>query len=302
MNIPYFDTHCDTASEIIGRYGLRSNPLHLDLERGRRFSRRAQVFALYADGGNFKDYIAQRDNLFAEIKKNSDIVSLCRNANEAETAFGGGKTAAFISVEGAEMLDCSVKHLEEAHADGLRIVTLTWNHANELSGSNADRSDMGLTDRGREFVRSCNRLDVFVDVSHLSDRGFWDVVEISDKPVIATHSNSRSVWNHVRNLTDEMFDAIIKTGGIVGINLYGNFLSDTPDIPSVLRHIEHFLKMGGEKHLAIGADFDGCDILPKEIHGIEDMPLLFDEIKNNFGEKTAENIFFNNVFALFNSF
>ena len=126
-------------------------------------------------------------------------------------------------------------------------------------------------------------------------------MEITAKPVIATHSNSRKMWHHTRNLTDDMFKALIETGGIVGVNLYGEFLSETPDIKSVLRHIEHFLNMGGENHLAIGADFDGCDILPREINAIGDMDKLYNEIENNFGKNIADNIYFNNAMALFDT-
>lgn len=301
MNIPYFDTHCDTASEILGKYGLRKNPLHLDLNRGSKFTPRGQVFACFADGSNFSDYQAQRDNLFNEIKKNSDIVSFCRNGKEARAAYENGKTAAFISVEGAELLDCSIEKLEEAKRDGLCIVTLTWNHANLLSGSNVDKREEGLTRLGKSFVKACEDLGVFVDVSHLSDKGFWDVIEIATKPVIATHSNSRKIWHHTRNLTDDMFKALISTGGIVGINLYGEFLSETPDIKSVLKHIEHFLNLDGENHLAVGADLDGCDILPREINAIEDMDSLYFEIENNFGKNIAEKIYFNNAMALFDT-
>lgn len=301
MNIPYFDTHCDTASEIMGKYGLRENPLHLDIKRGSKFSPRGQVFACFADGGNFSDYQAQRDNLFAEIEKNSDIVAFCRNGKDARAAYEKGKTAAFISVEGAELLDCSIERLEEAKRDGLCIVTLTWNHANLLSGSNVDKPDEGLTGLGKEFVKTCDRLGVFVDVSHLSDKGFWDVMEIAEKPVIATHSNSRTMWKHTRNLTDDMFKALISTDGIVGINLYGEFLSEIPDIKSVLKHIEHFLNLGGEDHLAVGADLDGCDVLPCEISAVEDMDRLYNEIENNFGKNIAEKIYFNNAMALFDT-
>jgi len=299
LNIPYFDTHCDTASEIMGRYGLRENPLHLDLARGSRYAPRGQVFACFADGGNYDDYTKQRDNLMAEFRKNRELAAFCRNGKDAEKAYKDGKTAAFISVEGAELLDCSIEKLERAKTDdGLCIVTLTWNHANPLSGSNCDRPEEGLTCLGKAFVRACDKFGVFVDVSHLSDKGFWDVMEITEKPVIATHSNSRAVHKHTRNLTDDMFRAIIETGGIVGINLYGEFLGAEPDIKSVLKHVEHFLNMGGETHLAVGADLDGCDILPAEIGGIQDMHRLYYEIENNFGKSIAENIYFNNAMTL----
>lgn len=300
MKIPYFDTHCDTASKMLGRCGLRANELQLDLERGVKFSPRGQIFALFADNGSCDDYLSQRDNLLAEIERNSDIVSFCKNGRDAEVAYSSGKMAAFMSVEGAELLNCSIEQLEAAYNDGVCAVTLTWDHANLLSGSNADENDKGLTELGREFVKNCNRLGVLVDVSHLSDKGFWDVMEITTEPIVATHSNSRNVWFHTRSLTDDMFKELIKTGGIVGLNLYGNFLGAVPDIAAVLRHIGHFLDLGGEKHLTIGADFDGCKLLPAEINGIEDMELLYREIENNFGKCIAENIYFNNAMALLN--
>jgi membrane dipeptidase len=300
-SIPYFDLHCDTASEILGRCGLRSNDLHIDLERGGRFSPRAQVFAYFSDGGSFEDYTAQHKNLMNEIGKNSDLVTLCKDGKDAERAWKEGKTAAFLMVEGAETLDCSVERLREAREDGVRIVTITWNHSNLLSGSNVDKRDEGLTSEGREFIKACERLGVIPDVSHLSDPGFWDIIEMATKPVVATHSNSRALWNHTRNLTDDMFRALIGTGGVVGINLYGAFLSDEPSLGDVIRHIDHFLELGGEKHLAIGADFDGCDVLPKEISAVEDMTVLYEAVSKEFGESTAKDIFFNNAAALFST-
>lgn len=299
MSIPYFDTHCDTASVIMEGFGLRSNSLHIDLERGGKYTPWAQFFAFFADEGNFGDYKAQYENFTKETRQNSDKIMLCKEYSDAEKAFKDGKSAAFLMIEGAELLDCSVDRLKEAREDGVRIVTITWNHANLLSGSNVDRIEDGLSDRGRDFVRACNELGVVPDVSHLSDPGFWDIIELTEKPIIATHSNSRKIWNHTRNLTDDMFRALIQTGGIVGINLYGEFIGEDPDIQGLIRHVDHFLNLGGEGHLAIGADLDGCDVLPREITGIQDMPVFYDALEKEFGEKIARGIFFDNAASFF---
>ncbi|MBQ6539982.1 MAG: membrane dipeptidase [Oscillospiraceae bacterium] len=299
--IPYFDLHCDTASVIPGRCRLRANDLHIDLERGGIFTPRAQVFAYFSDGGSYADYVPQHENFMRELEKNDDLVTLCKDGKAVRKAAEEGKTAAILMVEGAETLDGSTERLREAREDGVRIVTITWNHANKLSGSNVDKRDEGLTPAGREFIRECEKLGVIPDVSHLSDPGFWDLIETATKPIIATHSNARALWNHTRNLTDDMFKALIATGGIVGINLYGAFLSDEPCIGDVIRHIGHFLDLGGEKHLAIGADLDGCDILPREINAVEDMTKLYEAVVSEFGEGFAEDIFYNNAAALFDT-
>ena len=144
-----------------------------------------------------------------EMAANADLAAFCRTGAEAEAAFRSGRRAAFLSVEGAELLDCSLERLEEAHAMGVRAVNPTWNHVNALSGTNAEEPERGLTPQGRVFVRKMERLGMLVDVSHLSDPGFWDVAEELSGPFFASHSNARAVFSHPRNLTDEQFTAII---------------------------------------------------------------------------------------------
>ncbi|MGE4485611.1 MAG: dipeptidase [Oscillospiraceae bacterium] len=302
MGTPLFDAHCDTAFETLRKgEGFRENTGHNDLVRGSAFFPRAQVFAIYDKGGGIREkYRRQIEHIKAELSINSDIISLCTSGSDIGSAVAAGKQAALISVEGAELLGCSPEGLIEAYGEGVRIVNLTWNFENRLSGSNAEGKDKGLTKDGIEFVKLCGNLGVTIDLSHISDPGFWDVLEYAEGPVIASHSNSRTVFAHPRNLTDDMFKALVERGSAAGINLYSDFLGEDPDIDTVISHIEHFLELGGEKSVGIGADFDGCDKLPRGIEGIQDMGKLYDSLLGRgFTQSVADDIFFNNFMRIF---
>jgi membrane dipeptidase len=295
MNLPLFDAHCDTlwAMQTLDQ-PLWRNGLHLDLERGRKYLPRAQFFAMF--GGAFP---AQYQLFQRALRANRAHLAFCRTATEARGAERAGKTAAFLSVEGAELLDCSPDRLTEAATLGVRMLTLTWNGENALSGTHCEAPDRGLTDLGRKFVRRCRDLGVIVDVSHLSEPGFWDVVEETAGPFVASHSNSATVWPHSRNLTDAQFLAIVKAKGVAGINLYSAFLGADPDVDDAIAHMEHFLGLGGEKSVAIGADLDGCERLPRGIAGIEDLEKLAEGLlRRNYSEQIVSDIFYHNLFRV----
>lgn len=209
---------------------------------------------------------------------NADLAAFCRTGAEAEAAFRSGRRAAFLSVEGAELLDCSLERLEEAHAMGVRAVNPTWNHVNALSGTNAEEPERGLTPQGRVFVRKMERLGMLVDVSHLSDPGFWDVAEELSGPFFASHSNARAVFSHPRNLTDEQFTAIIDHNGVVGLNLYANFLGSGPTWTPPSPTWSTGWSWGAERTVALGGDLDGCSSLPEGITGIQDLDRLWERL------------------------
>jgi len=305
MNIPLFDAHCDTAFQMaLKGYGLFENPGHTDLRRGLRYAPYAQFFALFAmneadmpvrfshiSGITAADlFELELKILLSEIEKHSDFVSLCQTAGDAENAAKCGKAAAFLSIEGAELIDCDVSKLERMHLIGVRALNLTWNNPNALV------CETGLTGLGREFVRRCNELSVIIDVSHLSDEAFWDVIDLTVSPVIASHSNSRALCGHRRNLTNEQFRAICHTGGVAGINLYAGFLGENPTVETVIEHIEQFLFLGGEKNIAIGGDLDGCDSLPNGMSGIEDIEMIYKELlRRNYPAELIDDIFYANL-------
>lgn len=261
--ISVFDAHCDTVSRLLKTgESLCRNSGMVELEKtSAAFGRYCQFFALFADSA--RPGHASYEELLACFRQQMDAnrsrVCQCRTAEEARCANRCGKAAAFVTVEGAELLDCDLNRLERAAADGVVAVNLTWNHANAISGSHMDQPERGLSEPGRRFVRRMEELGVLVDVSHLSDAGFWDVAEMAEKPVIASHSNARVVWGHTRNLTDEQITAIIKTQGVIGLNFYRDFVGGSLDFEAVRAHLDHILALGGAKHVALGGDWDGCD-------------------------------------------
>ena len=303
-----FDGHCDTILKCyLEGGGLRRQTGHLDLERRRGKGRWAQFFATFGSpedmpGRSLWEVFLEEYALFcSEMDANADLVSFCRTGTEAEAAFAAGKTAAFLSAEGAELLDCDLDKLRLAHRMGVRIVNITWNHPNALSGTNAEEQDRGLSEQGRAFVKTMGELGMLVDVSHLSDPGFWDVMEITDRPVVATHSNSRSVFPHPRNLTDEQFTAIINTNGVAGLNMYAGFLGDDPDLDTVVSHLEHFLALGGENNVSMGGDWDGITSMPRGMSGIQDMEKLYEHLlRRNYSEALLEKVFYSNLMRVVN--
>ena len=317
MAIPYFDAHCDTIWRCMAASGgddgaglpptlrtgsgLLRNEGHVDLTRDALFAWRGQFFALYDDVKRLPDGTAWRrccqmhDWFTAQLAENSGRIALCRSGAEADAAVAAGKTAAFLSVEGADLLDCGIGQLQTAAGWGVRLVNMVWNHANVLGGSCADDPDRGLSPQGRDFLRELERLGVYADVSHLSDPGFWDVFRVTERPMVASHSDARALCPHRRNLTDDMFRAVRDTGGVVGLNLYRDFVGGA-SMDALVAHAEHFLSLGGEKTLCIGGDLDGSRTLAAGMRGMEDVPQLYRALeKRGYGKALLEDIFWNNL-------
>ena len=182
-----------------------------------------------------------------------------------------------------------------AYALGVRVVHITWNFDNGLCGS-VMGSGAGLSEKGRCFVKKAQELGVLLDMSHISQQGFWEVLETSRKPVIAGHSNTRALCPVPRNLSDEQFIALKNQGGGAGINLYPEFLGLGRDIDAVFAHIEHFMALGGEKAVFLGCDLDGIDEMPKGIHGVEDLGKIYEVLlRHNYPESLVRDVFINNI-------
>lgn len=294
MNIPLFDCHCDTGAHA-REHGekLRRNRMQLDLERLSHYSPAGQVFAVCAadDAEPVKFADVSIAFFLEQIKENSDIVKLCLNFRDILSAEKEGKIAALLSIEGAEQ----ISDIDEAYGQGVRIVHMTWNHDNALCGAAMD-SGAGLTQEGKSFVLRAQQLGIMLDMSHISERGFWDTLSISTRPVIAGHSNARAVCNVTRNLTDAQFTALVKQGGGAGINLYPEFLGLGCDIDAVFAHIEHFISLGGERAVFLGCDLDGIEQMPKGISGVQDLGRIYEALlRHNYPERLARDIFRNNI-------
>jgi membrane dipeptidase len=232
-----------------------------------------------------------------ETEKNADLISLCYSPDEVEANLASGKMSAILTIEGPAGFDYDPELLEDLYRVGFRITTLGWNEDNVLCGSH--ETGGGLTDLGREYVFEAQRLGMLIDVSDISDKAFWDIMDITQRPVIASHSNSRAIWNVSRNLTDDMLRAICQTGGVAGLNLYAHFLGENPTIDTACDHVLHWLELSGGKHVALGGDLDGCEVLPEGFAGVQDYPKLAQGLlARGLDEQTVTDIFWNNALGV----
>ena len=312
MNFPVFDLHCDTALGLLGKSlresgSLRSNALHIDLDRAGNLGGYAQCFACFTTP-LFEEHTSvspvvmfERElaGILREVENNKDRIALAYCADDVVTNQQNGLMSAILTIEGPAGFGFDPALLEDLYKVGFRITTLGWNEKNPLTGSH--KTGGGLTDLGREFVREAQRLGMLIDVSHISDEGFWDIMKITEKPVLATHSNSRHVCGHSRNLTDDMFKAICETGGVAGFNQCAPFVGEKPDLNTVCDHILHFLELDPDgKHIALGGDLDGCDELPAGFDGVQSYPAMAQALlERGIGERIVENIYWNNALEVF---
>ena len=311
MKLPVFDLHCDTALALMGKSmneagSLRKNGLHIDLERASKLDGYCQCFACFTT-----PYMEEKDHISPvvvferelatiqrEVDKNSDLISLCYSPEEIEKNLEKGKMSAVLTIEGPAGFGFDPELLENLYLIGFRISTLGWNEKNPLTGSHATGG--GLTDLGREYVKIAQELGILVDVSHISDEGFWDIMKITDGPVIASHSNSRAVWGASRNLTDDMFKAIVETGGVAGLNQYRNFLGENPTLDTACDHVFHFLELDPSgTHIALGGDLDGIEAAAEGFDGVQSYPALARRLmERGLDEQTVQNIYWNNALGV----
>ena len=307
MNIPYFDAHCDTIGMGLGAEdSLRRNSCAIDLERGAALGRYAQVFALFGDvdevpaGQMWAECGRLYQRFTREIGENSDLTAFCRSGAEIDAAIASGKTAALLSIESADLLDCDISRIETVADWGVRLMNLTWNQPNKISGTNCREGDRGLSAHGKEFVRTLETNHIYADVSHLSDAGFWDLIHMARRPVVASHSNARVLCPHSRNLTDDMFRAIRDSGGVVGLNYYRHFVGGSGDMDALAAHLEHFLTLDGEKTVCFGSDMDGCAPLAEGIDGLQSVPKLYEALQQRgYSESLLSDLFWNNLRRMF---
>lgn len=308
MNFPVFDFHCDTALALLGddlnqAGSLRKNNGHIDLERAGQLGGYAQCFACFTTDipellqGISPIVLFERElaTIQREVDKNSDLISIAYSAEEIEENRALGKMSAILTLEGTAGIDYNPELLEDLWAIGFRVSSLGWNEKNPLTGSNVTGG--GLTDLGREYVKEAQKLGMRIDVSHISDEGFWDIMKITEAPILATHSNSRAVHNHSRNLTDDMFRAIRETGGVAGYNTCRDFTGENPDLDTVCDHILHFMELDPEgKHIALGGDLDGVETMPDGFDGVQSYPALARHLLNRgLTEQNVMDIFWNNA-------
>ncbi len=323
------DMHCDTISKLWeerkeGRDAfLNENTGHLDVKRMWESGYLLQNFALFVNKESGADPWETLCELYQvyqeEIKRNSDVLSPVLRYEDIAANEAAGKLSAMLTVEEGAVCKGEIEKLRELYQMGVRMLTLTWNYPNELGYPNLDRTkgsfaeifftpntEGGLTEKGREFVAEMERLGMIPDVSHLSDAGFYDVLENTHKPFVASHSNARSICRSVRNLSDDMIRRLAERGGCMGLNFCADFLREPVigeknpgTIEDVVRHARYITNLGGMEVLGLGSDFDGIDT-NEGLPGAESMGLLWDALqRSGYRESELDRIFCGNVLRVY---
>ena len=313
------DMHCDTMKVILEKrddnlnIDLKSNDLHVDVDKMKKGDYMLQVFAAFTDmkqEDSLIECMRTIDLFHNEIEKNKDDIGLVLKYEDILDNMKKNKMSALLSIEEGACCKGKIELLRNFYRLGVRMMTLTWNYENELAFPNQIIDDKLILDRGLkregfEFIEEMERLKIVIDVSHLSDGGFYDILNNTKKPFVASHSNARSICGHRRNLTDDMIKKLADRGGVMGINFYSCFLEQNATskseakIEDMINHIKHIRNIGGIEVIGLGSDFDGIDC-QVEIKNASKMQILAEKLKKEgFTHNEIEHIFYKNVLNLF---
>ena len=314
------DSHCDTPTQIFrGRDLAKDNPAaHVDFPKIKRGGVDGAFFALYVPADlegeaalehADKLYVCVMDTLAA----NKDKAALALTEQEAYANKSNGLFSVFLGLENGSPIGKSLEKLREFYDKGVRYMTLCHTKDNEICDScaSAVKTWHGLSPFGKEVIAEMNRLGMLIDVSHISDEAFYDVLKYSTRPVVATHSCCRELAKHPRNMTDDMIRALADKGGVIQINFYPLFLDDTfpedamftaprPSYKRIVDHIDHVVSLVGIDHVGLGSDFDGIDVTPEGLENASMMPMLFEELRSRgYSDEDIEKIASRNFFNVF---
>lgn len=315
------DMHCDTVYEIWKSrksacpQHLRGNSLHIDIAKMKKSNYLLQNFAMFTDLRKVSDPYAHVmdliDVFYEETGENKNDISVVKSYGEIIENERQGKISALLTIEEGGCCRGDIKNLEALYNRGARMMTLTWNYPNELADPNINNINIeetgfynarGLTGKGFLFIERMEELGMIIDVSHLSDKGFWDIAQNTKKPFAASHSNSRALCRHPRNLTDDMIKTIADRGGIIGLNFYGSFLDEAgrnSTAAKMAEHARHIINTGGSACLGLGSDFDGIGG-ELELQDCSQLTKLADELeRQHFTSSQIEKIFYKNVMRFY---
>ena len=302
------DLHCDTIMEcMLKGQGLAGRPGHINLEKLQKAGSMAQCFALFTISNDMQDEFGYHGEVYdtynkmyeifsREMELNKDVIRQVRSAEDILKNNAEGKLSAILTIEDCIFVEGKMERIEEMAKRGVKMASLTWNYENSIGYPNskdAELHKLGLKPFGIEAVEAMNDLGIIVDVSHLSEGGFWDVIKYSKKPICASHSCARALCDHSRNLTDEQLKAMGETGSVVGVNFYSAFLEKDNLIftrdEAILKHMVHIKNKAGIETLALGSDFDGidCELEMKDFSGF---PALIEKMQKHFTDDEIDLI------------
>ena len=316
------DTHCDTLKCLFNEFtlprnsmwqyrgdigmGTRSNIGHLDIPRMLEGGVTCQVFAVSSERSRMPAYplrtaLLMIERFHRECEAIPELVQ-ATSYKDIVDAKKQGKAAGMLSIEGADVIEGRIEMLGAFHRLGVRMVGLVHSLRNQLADGITDRrTGGGLSELGIQAVEELDRLGDIIDVSHLNDEGFWDVIEHTKNPIIASHSNARAVCDHPRNMTDEMIKALADNGGVMGMNFAPQFVNKTQaTLEGVVDHIDHIVGLVGPDHVGLGSDYDGIPSTPKGLEDVTKMPDITKElVKRGYSEEDISKILGGNHLRLF---
>ena len=286
--------------------GTRSSIGHLDVPRMLEGGLTCQVFAVSSERSRTPAYplrtaLLMIERFHRECGAIPELIPVT-SAKEIIQAKKQGKAAGMLSIEGADVIEGRIEMLGAFHRLGVRMVGLVHSLRNQLADGVTDRrTGGGLSELGVQAVEELDRLNMIIDVSHLNDEGYWDVIEHTGNPIIASHSNSRAICDHPRNMTDEMIEALAENGGVMGMNFAPPFVHPTDaTLEGIVDHIDHIVGLVGPDHVGLGSDYDGIPYTPKGLEDVTKIPDITTElIKRGYNDEDISKILGGNHLRLF---
>ena len=280
-----FDLHNDVMELCINGYqlGVRHTTNHSDIPRFREGGVDAQMISVWVSPTQFPSTAFARsiqiiDSFNVQIVRNPATFAQARTSAEIQQVHGSGKLVGVLGIAGGHSIENDLNKLTTLYERGVRYMTITWNNSTAWATSAADpqSTTRGLSAFGQQVIRAMDSLGIIIDVSHVGVRTITDILQITTKPIIASHSGVRALNNHTRNLTDAQIISIAQRGGVIGVVFYPWFLSSTgtATIDSVIRHIDYIKNLVGVDYVALGSDFDGIEVVPVGLEDVSKFPVL----------------------------
>ena len=308
------DMHCDTISIIDeeqskgNNISIKDNHLNISLDKMIKGDYLLQNFAVFTPLMHVEDPMKHAlhliDTFYQEINQYPSLIKPIKTYEDIEENIKNNVMSAMLTLEEGAVVNYDLAHLRNYYRLGVRMITLTWNYVNGIGHPNFDMNDErhGLTEFGIQYIKECERLGIIIDVSHLSDKGFYDVLENTSTPFVASHSNARGVTPHARNMSDDMILKLASRGGVMGINFASGFLNEKDEysyVEDMVKHIKYIKNLAGIDVIGLGSDFDGIK-QNLELKDASYMPQLYDALKKEgFLEEEIEKIFYKNVLNLY---
>ena len=301
------DCHADTLSKCLDENkSLTNKKYSFNLTYAQPKS--IQCLAAYVSPRFLPNGYQRAMSIINKFYSESEKVILLDNIKSIENFEKSEKVGVVLTIENGSAIDGNLDNVDSLYNKGIRIMGITWNDDNDLGCANETHNDTGLTELGKKYIKKLNDKNITIDLSHASDKSFYDVLRITNKPIIATHSNARSVCNNIRNLTDKQIKEIARCGGLIGVCFYSNFLKEKgrARVKDIIKHITYIADLVGVKYIAFGSDFDGMEKWehPKGIKNVKDFDVILEELSRaGFSQREIDLIagenFYNFYFQSF---